>query len=73
MQRPHPPCHWFQYVDEPITGRWFDSENDNIGLVDVTDTPYPELINSARTIHGEMYQFRSLSPISHQLAKAGSR
>lgn len=48
-------CHWFQYVDEPITGRWFDGENYNIGLVDVTDTGYPELIAAARRVHGEVY------------------
>jgi hypothetical protein len=49
-------CHWFQYVDEPITGRWFDGENYNIGLVDVTDTPYPELIAAARQAHTEVYE-----------------
>ncbi|MCX5758273.1 MAG: beta-galactosidase, partial [Candidatus Hydrogenedentes bacterium] len=35
-------CHWFQYIDEPTTGRWFDGENYTIGFLDVTDTPYPE-------------------------------
>jgi len=51
-------CHWFQYVDEPITGRWFDGENYNIGFVTVTDTPYPELVQAARQIHGEAYRLR---------------
>jgi hypothetical protein len=51
-------CHWFQYVDEPITGRWFDGENYNIGFVDVTDTPYPEMVQAARKVHSEMYQRR---------------
>lgn len=51
-------CHWFQYVDEPITGRWFDGENYNIGFVDVSDTPYPELVEAARKIHGEIYKIR---------------
>ena len=54
-------CHWFQYVDEPITGRWFDGENYNIGMVDVTDTPYPELTNAARRIHTDLYRLRSSS------------
>lgn len=49
-------CHWFQYVDEPITGRWFDGENYNIGLVDVTDSPYPELIAAAKQAHAEVYE-----------------
>ncbi len=48
-------CHWFQYVDEPITGRWFDGENYNIGFLDVTDTPYPEMIEGARRVHAEVY------------------
>ena len=52
-------CHWFQYVDEPLTGRSFDGENYNIGFVSITDTPYAELVESARKVHGEMYQRRS--------------
>jgi hypothetical protein len=51
-------CHWFQYVDEPSTGRWFDGENYNIGFVDITDTPYPEMIESAKTVHDTIYQRR---------------
>ncbi|MBW7866509.1 MAG: hypothetical protein GX580_01710 [Candidatus Hydrogenedens sp.] len=51
-------CHWFQYVDEPATGRWFDGENYNIGFLDATDTPYPELVESARKVHGEVYKIR---------------
>ena len=51
-------CHWFQYVDEPNTGRWFDGENYNIGFVDVTDTPYPEMVEAARSVHGEIYRRR---------------
>lgn len=52
-------CHWFQYVDEPVTGRWFDGENYNIGLIDVTDTPYPELTEAARRVHAELYSRRA--------------
>ena len=48
-------CHWFQYVDEPLTGRVYDGENYNIGLVDVTDTPYPELTSAARKVNAEVY------------------
>ncbi len=51
-------CHWFQYVDEPVTGRWFDGENYNIGFVDVTDTPYPELVKTARETHAGIYKRR---------------
>ncbi len=49
-------CHWFQWVDEPATGRWFDGENYNIGFVNITDSPYPELLEAARAVHGEVYQ-----------------
>ena len=52
-------CHWFQYIDEPLTGRTYDGENYNIGFVNVTDTPYPEMIAAARRIHGEAYAIRS--------------
>jgi hypothetical protein len=52
-------AHWFQYIDEPITGRYFDGENYNIGFVDVTDTPYPELVEAARQIHGQIYTLRA--------------
>ena len=51
-------CHWFQYVDEPLTGRWFDGENYNIGFVDITDTPYPEMIKAAKKVHGGIYERR---------------
>lgn len=51
-------CHWFQYVDEPTTGRWFDGENYNIGFVNVTDTPYPELVKAAQKVHEEIYTRR---------------
>ena len=47
-------CHWFQYSDEPLTGR-FDGENYNIGLVSGTDTPYGELVAAARQIQSEVY------------------
>jgi hypothetical protein len=30
--------HWFQYLDEPATGRLLDGENSPFGLVSVTDT-----------------------------------
>lgn len=39
--------HWFQWIDEPNTGR-MDGENYNIGLVDVTDQPYRELVDAVK-------------------------
>ena len=48
-------AHWFQYADEPNTGRQYDGENYNIGLVDITDTPYPELIAASRAAGARIY------------------
>lgn len=50
-------AHWFQWVDEPVTGR-FDGEDYNIGLVDVTDLPYAGLAAGAERAHREMYRLR---------------
>jgi len=52
-------CHWFQFVDEPITGRPWDGENYNIGFLDVTDSPYPELVAAAKRVNAEIYPGRS--------------
>jgi hypothetical protein len=41
---------WFQWIDQPCTGR-MDGENYNIGIVDVTDRPYPDLVEAMRTTH----------------------
>jgi hypothetical protein len=46
---------WFQWVDQPTTGR-MDGENYNIGLVDVTDRPYMELIEAMKTTHRRLYE-----------------
>ena len=49
-------AHWFQYVDEPISGRAFDGENANIGFVTATDIPYPLMFEAVKDITGNMYQ-----------------
>lgn len=51
-------AHWFQYMDQPTTGRTLDGENYNIGLVSIADVPYRELTRSARDIHSRMYAIR---------------
>ncbi len=48
-------CHWFQYADEPLTGRTPDGENFNIGLVSIVDEPYHELVRAAREINCGIY------------------
>lgn len=52
-------CHWFQAFDQPLTGRTRDGENYNIGLVTITDTPHPELLDAARRVHSMIYPERS--------------
>jgi len=47
--------HWFQWADQPCTGR-FDGENYNIGIVDVTDRPYIELVNALKETHKRAHQ-----------------
>jgi len=49
-------AHWFQWIDQPNTGRIMDGENYNIGLLDITDRPYPELVKIMKEIHPRLYQ-----------------
>jgi hypothetical protein len=50
--------HWFQWLDQPSTGR-MDGENYNIGFLDVTDRPYPELVEAARATHKRLLAVHS--------------
>jgi hypothetical protein len=51
-------CHWFQYIDEPTTGR-DDGENINTGIVTITDTAYPEMVIAAKAVNAQVYQLRN--------------
>jgi len=44
-------------MDQATTGRG-DGENDQIGLLDSCDTPYPETIQAVRKIGKIMYEQR---------------
>ena len=39
-------AHWFQYLDQPVTGRWLDGENGHLGLVGITDVPWHDFVLS---------------------------
>lgn len=52
-------CHWFQYQDEPVTGRSWDGENYQIGFVDVADTPYVEMVTASREVAAKLYPTRA--------------
>jgi hypothetical protein len=55
----HPQCvgtHWFQWQDEPTTGRVYDEENYQIGFLNVADTPYEETIAASREVARQLYR-----------------
>ena len=39
---------WFQWMDEPPSGRVRDGEDVNFGVVDVADNPYAILVDAVR-------------------------
>jgi len=44
--------HWFNYMDEPRSGR-FDGENSNYGLVNERDRPYEKLTRKISRVNGQ--------------------
>ncbi|MGF6707559.1 beta-agarase [Pseudomonas frederiksbergensis] len=40
--------HWFQYLDQPVTGRLLDGENGHFGLVGITDLPFQGFVDTVR-------------------------
>lgn len=40
--------HWFQYLDQPVSGRLLDGENGHFGLVGITDVPFQGFVDSVR-------------------------
>ncbi|UVJ43009.1 beta-agarase [Pseudomonas sp. LS1212] len=41
-------AHWFQYLDQPVTGRLLDGENGHFGLVGITDVPFQGFVGAVR-------------------------
>ena len=58
-------AHWFQWIDQPLTGRGFDAENFQIGFLTVTDRPQPELVEAARAVARTMYA-RRYGPVNRK-------
>lgn len=60
-------AHWFQWIDQPSTGR-NDGENYNIGFLDVTDRPYNELVDAAKETFNKLLYVHSgkIPPLSRQ-------
>lgn len=40
---------WFQWMDEPPSGRHSDGEDANFGVVDIDDRPYEQLVDAIRS------------------------
>lgn len=47
--------HYFRWNDQPVPGR-FDGENDNTGLVEVCNRPYPGLTQAVRQTNERLYE-----------------
>ncbi len=65
-------AHWFQYMDEAPTGRE-DGENYNVGFINNCDTPYEELIDSARAVNYGLFEYRLNNKIQTKSAAVNLR
>jgi hypothetical protein len=65
--------HYFQWNDQPVCGRG-DGENYNIGVVDITNQPYPELTDAMAESHARMYPIASggLAPFDKVIERVPS-
>ncbi|MDX2110802.1 MAG: beta-galactosidase [Verrucomicrobiota bacterium] len=54
--------HWFQYIDQPITGR-SDGENSNYGLVNLQDEPWELLTNATTQLNFQLDALHNGQPI----------
>ena len=63
---------YFQWCDQDLTGRGYDGENYNCGLVDVTDLPYPQLVEAVSETALRLYEVHSgnLNPVEKAPTKA---
>ncbi|MDX2430768.1 MAG: hypothetical protein QNK35_07535 [Bacteroides sp.] len=63
---------YFQWCDQDLTGRGGDGENYNCGLVDVTDRPYPYLVEAVSETAKRIFQVHSgsLPPVDQAPVKA---
>jgi len=55
-------CHWFQYLDQPATGRFGGGveggENSNYGWANVRNEPYSDFVAGATLINDNVYFLR---------------
>ncbi|NBD26923.1 S-layer homology domain-containing protein [Paenibacillus glycinis] len=51
-------AHWFEYLDQAATGRWFqgyNGESYGIGLLNVADRPYKTMLESVKATNDGIY------------------
>jgi len=48
-------AHFFKLYDDPVFGNTFQGLNNNMGICDVTDTPYPEMVEMFMRVHKDIY------------------
>lgn len=48
-------AHFFKMYDDPVFGNTFSGNNANMGMCDVTDTPYPEMVEMFMRVHKDIY------------------
>ncbi|TVR19574.1 MAG: hypothetical protein EA391_00365, partial [Balneolaceae bacterium] len=63
---------YFQWPDQDLTGRAYDGENLNCGLVDVTDRPYPHLVDALSETSKRLYRVHAgeIEPFEHVVERA---
>jgi hypothetical protein len=63
---------YFQWADQDLTGRGYDGENYNCGVVDVTDRPYPHLVEAISQTAERLYEIHmgNLQPFDKVVARA---
>ncbi|KRE97009.1 beta-agarase [Frateuria sp. Soil773] len=46
-------AHWFEYADQPVSGRLLDGENSHVGLVGITDLPFGSFVEAVRAANAQ--------------------
>ncbi|WP_422422631.1 beta-agarase [Pseudomonas sp. GZD-222] len=61
--------HWFQYQDQPASGRLLDGENGHFGLVGITDVPFQGFVDSVRKSNLQAQEQIGKAPVPETSAK----
>jgi len=51
--------HWWTYIDTPLAGTSKQGANFQVGFIDITDTPYPDVINAFKEVGFRLYETRT--------------